>query len=152
MAIQALTQILRFERWLMNQPLAVHLARERLAYLEGTRRFMYQQSYHIPGLLTADLVVQARMPAAASLVHVSAAALEAGDAVLRIGSPHDREAHMPGVHLGGGSQPVELRRGHFTGRQHPRLESGETLVVRLEHDGGGGEPAQDVTIVLTFVE
>jgi hypothetical protein len=131
---------------------------------------MFQQSYYLAGPLpekagsAAGVEIRCVMPVKVQLLHVSVCAGRAGDAVYRIGTPEDRERYCAAKKLVGGG--VVDREG-FAGEQYPVLLGGSELVFELKsvppkkkkkgaEPAGASlpveiEPAEDVTIVLTFL-
>lgn len=112
----------------------------------------FQQSYHIPGALAADLAIRFTAPTDATLLHVSAVGSNAHDATLAIGTPTAAAAHMAARAIGVSGTPAQFTRAHFVGTQFPRISRGDIIALALDHDGAAGTAAQNVTLVLTFAE
>jgi hypothetical protein len=114
---------------------------------------IFQQSYHIPGTLTADLNIRFTAPCNCTLLHVSAVGSNANDATLTIGDSADTDGYLAACTIGGSDIPVEKKAWRdFAGGQFPRIDAGAVVVLTLDHDGAGGAAAADVTITLTFAE
>ena len=113
---------------------------------------MFQQSYHIPGTLSANIGVRSTTPCDCTLVHVSAVASNNSDATLKLGDSTDDDAYLVATAIGDSGTPVEFDRDDFVGGQFPHITAGTIVVATLDYDGAAGTAAQDVTMVLTFVE
>ena len=113
---------------------------------------MFQQTYHIPGTLTANLEIISTVPADCQLVHVSAGNTADSDATFSIGTTADTDAYLLSSAVGGLKVPAEFERTDFVGDQYPHLSDGDKLEIAVDFDGAGGVAAADLTIVLTFTE
>ncbi|MFC2031568.1 hypothetical protein ACFLWA_12685 [Chloroflexota bacterium] len=120
---------------------------------------VFQQSYHIPGTLTADLNIRFTAPFDMQLIHVSAVASNDSDALLTVGDSDDADEYVVSAVIGDSAVPVETEADTFVdtagathGRHYPRIADGKVVVIALDYDGDGGTAADDVTIVLTFTE
>ncbi len=113
---------------------------------------IFQQTYHIPGTLAANVTPRATLPCNCTLLHVSAVASNNSDATLKIGTSTDDDACLAECTIGDSGTPVEKTRADFIGGQYPRLTDGTILLITLDFDGSSGTAAQNVTIVLTFAE
>jgi hypothetical protein len=112
----------------------------------------FQQAYHIPGTLTADIAIRFTAPANCTLLHVSAVASNDADATLKIGTSSDDDEFLTACTIGDSGTPVEKDQDDFVGDQFPRIEDGDVVVITLDHDGASGTAAQNVTLILTFAE
>ena len=121
----------------------------------------FQQAFHIPGTLGADLNIRSTVPSNCTLVHVSAVASNDSDALITIGTSADTDGFLASCVIGDSATPVEKEVGDFDGAlltlgasddEVPRLSDGDILVITLDHDGDGGTASADVTSVLTFLE
>jgi hypothetical protein len=112
---------------------------------------LFTYSFHIPGTLASDLNLAFCVPVDCQLVHLSASATNANDAVLSLRSPTSGELFLSGVGLGSAEQPAQSWRTDFRGGQYPRLHKGSAVQVVLDFDGDDGRPAQNVTLALTFL-
>ena len=110
-----------------------------------------QQSYHIPGALTANLNIRFTAHTNMSLLHVSAVASNDSDATLKIGTSTDDDEFLAETTIGDSGTPSEFDWGDFVD-QHPRLEDGDIVVITVDYDGATGTAAQDFNLVLTFTE
>ena len=113
---------------------------------------VFQQSYHIPGTLTANITITFTVPFACQLVHVSAVASNNSDATLIIGTSADTDAYLESVTIGDSGTPVEKARSAFVGTQFPHIADDTVVVITLDFDGSAGTAAANVTLVLTFTE
>jgi hypothetical protein len=113
---------------------------------------VFQQSYHIPGTLSADISIKFTVPFDCSLVHVSAVASNDSDATLKLGTSADDDAYLVAATIGDSGTPAEKDRADFVGTQYPHIADGTIFVATLDHDGSSGTAAQNVTIVLTFTQ
>lgn len=119
----------------------------------------FQQAFHIPGTLGADIAIKSTVPSNCSLIHVSAVASNDSDATIKIGTSADDDGFLAAVAIGDSGTPVEFDLDDFdgalltdAGKEYPRLSDGDILTIDLDYDGGSGTAAQNVTIVLTFGE
>jgi len=118
---------------------------------------IFQQSYHVPGTLTADLNIRFTAPMNCTLLHVSAVASNDNDATLKIGDSSDDDGYITAFAIGDSNTPVEKGAitdfdGELADSQYPRISDGDVVVLTLDFDGSSGTAAQNVTIVLTFAE
>ena len=116
-------------------------------------------AFHVPGTLSANLNIRFTVPSDCTLVHVSAVASNDSDATLALGSSADTDGYLTATAIGDSGTPAEFERADFdgallsdAGNEFPRLAAGTVLVLTLDHDGASGTAAQNVTLVLTFVE
>lgn len=119
----------------------------------------FQQAYHIPGTLGADVAIKLTAPSDCTLRHVSAVASNNSDATLKIGTSADDDGFLTAAVIGDSGTPVEFELADFdgallteAGKDFPRISDGDVVTLDLDHDGAGGTAAADVTIVLTFAE
>ena len=120
---------------------------------------VFQQSYHIPGTLTADINIYWTAPFDCQLLHVSAVASNDSDATLQIGDSSDQDEFLASCTIGDSATPVEKDQDDFVdtsgdthNRYYPRIADGTVVRVSLDYDGDGGTAAADVPLVLTFTE
>jgi hypothetical protein len=113
---------------------------------------IFQQTYHIPGTLSADITPRFLAPMSCTLLHVSAVASNNSDATLKLGTSADDDAFLLASVIGDSGTPVEFDRHDFVGSQYPRIQDGDIVVLTLDHDGSAGTAAQNVTLVLTLAE
>lgn len=119
----------------------------------------FQQVYHVSGALAANLDIRFTAPSNCTLRHVSAVASNDSDATLAIGTSADEDGFLAACVIGDSAVPVEKALADFdgalltnAGKEFPRIEDGDVVVVTLDYDGASGTAAEDVTIVLTFAE
>jgi len=113
---------------------------------------IFQQSYHIPGTLTANITPRFTAPVNCTLLHASVVASNDSDATLKIGNSADDDAYLAATVVGDSGVPMVYSRQDFVGEQYPRITAGEVVVITLDFDGSSGTAAQNVTLVLTFAE
>jgi hypothetical protein len=120
---------------------------------------VFQQSYHIPGTLTADIAIRFTAPFDMQLVHVSAVTSNDSDATLKLGDSADDDEYLVAAAIGDSGTPVEFDSDDFVdadgdthNRYYPHITDGTVVVATLDYDGSSGTAAQNVTIVLTFTE
>jgi hypothetical protein len=112
----------------------------------------FQQSYHIPGTLSANIVITFTAHHGLQLLHVSAVASNDSDATLIIGPSTDTDGYLESTTIGDSGTPKEFDRDDFVNDQFPHIADGTKVVFTLDYDGAGGTAAQNVTIVATFAE
>lgn len=112
----------------------------------------FQQAYHVPGTLAANLSIVFKLPFDVQLVHVSANSSADSDATVTIGNAADADAYLQAFAVGDEDAPAEVDRADFVGGQFPHIPRGTTVVVGVDFDGTGGTAADDLTLVLTFTE
>jgi hypothetical protein len=120
---------------------------------------IFQQTYHVPGTLAANVNIRFTAPCNCTLLHVSAVASNNSDATLIIGDSTDTDEYLTSSTIGDSGTPVEFDGDDFVdtdgnthNRYYPRIADGTVVVVTLDYDGASGTAAQDVTLVLTFAE
>jgi hypothetical protein len=113
---------------------------------------IFQQTYHIPGTLAANVTPRYTAPTNCTLLHLSAVASNNSDATLKVGTSSDDDEFLAAAVIGDSGTPVEFDRDDFVGGQYPRIDDGDVVVITLDFDGAAGTAAQNVTLVLTFAE
>jgi hypothetical protein len=121
------------------------------------RKFQY--GLHITGTLTANATITWTAPSDCTLVHVSACASNDSDATIIVGDSDDADEFLQSSVVGDSGTPAEYDGDDFVdtaGNQqtlyYPRITDGTIVVVTVDYDGAGGTAADDLTVVLTFVE
>jgi hypothetical protein len=119
----------------------------------------FQQTYHVPGTLSANLDIRFTAHTNMSLVHVSAVASKDSDATIALGTSADTDGFLAACVIGDSAVPVEKELADFdgalltdSGKEYPRISDGDVVVVTLDYDGAAGTAADDFTLVLTFTE
>ena len=119
----------------------------------------FQVAFHITGALAANLNIRFTAPSPCQLVHVSAVASNDSDALLWVGDSADADEYLASAVIGDSNVPVEFDGDDFVdtdaaqhAKYYPRIVDGTIVCIVLDFDGAGGTAAEDVTIVLTFVE
>lgn len=114
---------------------------------------MFQQMIHIPGTLSANVVVKYAAPVDCQLVHLSAVASNASDGRVKLGTSADDDAFLTYTDLGAGGTPVEIEgAANWRSATVPRIQDGDVVVITVDYGGGAGTAAADVTLLLTFTE
>jgi hypothetical protein len=120
---------------------------------------VFQQAFHIPGTLSANVSIKYTAPCNCTLLHVSAVGSNANDGLLTIGDSSDADEYLTSSSIGDSGTPVEFDGDDFvdtSGNTHtlyyPRIADGTVVVIALDYDGASGTATADFTIVLTFAE
>ena len=118
---------------------------------------IFQQAYHIPGTLAANVTIYFTAPFDCTLLHVSAVASNDSDATLIIGDSSDTDEYLQSTTIGDSGTPSEFdgddfvdTSGNTHARYYPRIVDGTVVVITVDYDGDGGTAAQDLTVVLTL--
>jgi hypothetical protein len=111
----------------------------------------FQQAFHIPGTLSANINIRYTAPMDCTLIHASAVASNDSDATIKIGTSDDDEFLTAAV-IGDSNTPVEFEQDDFVGDQYPRIEDDDVVIITIDFDGDGGTAAQNLTLLLTFAE
>ena len=119
------------------------------------RKFV--QAFHFTGALGANVTITFTAPSDCQLVHISAVGSNDGDATLIVGDSDDADGYITAFAIGDSGTPVEKEAitdfdGALAGSQFPDIDDGDIVIITIDYDGDGGTAAEDVTIVLTFVE
>ena len=110
---------------------------------------IFQQSYHIPGTLAANINIRFKVPCDCQLLHVSAAQSDTDTALLDIGPSTDTDGYLDGVNFGVSNVPLEYDRDDFVDDQYPHIAAGTIVVITItDHASHSVDP----TVVLTFAE
>jgi len=113
---------------------------------------VFQQVFHVPGTLAANITPKFTAPFNYTIIHVSAVASNDSDATLKIGTSADDDIFLAAATIGDSGTPKEFDRDDFIGTQYPRVADGDIFVITLDFDGSAGTAAQNVTIVITCLE
>jgi hypothetical protein len=120
---------------------------------------IFQQAYHIPGTLSANVAITFTAPCDCTLLHVSAVGSNANDGLLTIGDSDDADEFLTSSSIGDSGTPAEFDGNDFvdtSGNSHdayyPRIADGTVVAIALDHDGASGTATDDFTLVLTFAE
>jgi hypothetical protein len=120
---------------------------------------IFQQTYHVPGTLTANINIRFTAPMDCTLLHVSAVASNASSATLTIGDSDDTDEYLTASDVGDSNVPNEYDGDNFVDtagnthtRYYPRIVDGTVVVITVDYDGDGGTAAQNLTLVLTSAE
>jgi hypothetical protein len=120
---------------------------------------IFQQSYHIPGTLAANVAITFTAPCDCTLLHVSAVGSNANDGLITIGDSSDADEFLTSSSIGDSHTPAEFdgddfvdTSGNTHNRYYPRIADGTVVKIALDYDGAGGTATADFTLVLTFAE
>lgn len=120
---------------------------------------IFQQAYHVPGTLSANLNIRFTAPFDCTLIHVSAVSSNDSDALIVVGDSADADEYVVSSVIGDSGVPAEFDHDDFVdtagnahARYYPRIVDGTIVAVALDHDGASGQAAHDFTLVLTFCE
>ena len=120
---------------------------------------IFQQAYHVPGTLSANLSIKFTAPFDCTLLHVSAVGSNANNGLLIIGDSSDDDEYLTSSSIGDSGTPAEFDGDNFVdtsgnthARYYPRIADGTVVVIALDYDGAGGTATADFTLVLTFAE
>ena len=117
----------------------------------------FSVAFHVTGTLSAALNIRWTAPSDCILKHVSAVASNTSSATLEVGSSADLNGYIAAFAIGQSNTPVQKEAltdfdGALAGSQFPRISNGDIVALTLDHDGDAGTAANDVSIVLTFME
>jgi hypothetical protein len=115
---------------------------------------VFQQSYHIPGALSANVGIRFTAPFDMQLIHVSASQSDTDTATIKIGTSADDDGYLVASNFGVSGTPAEFDRDNFTGAlivsgQYPHIAKGTIVVITITDHGSH---SNDPTVVLTFTE
>ena len=120
---------------------------------------IFQQAFHIPGTLSANVSIKYTAPCDCTLLHVSAVGSNSNSGLLTIGDSSDADEFLTSSSIGDSGTPAEFDGNDFVdtdgnshNRYYPRIADGTVVVIALDHDGDGGTATDDFTLVLTFAE
>ena len=120
---------------------------------------IFQQAYHIPGTLAANVAITWTAPCDCTLLHVSAVGSNANNGLLTIGDSDDADEFLTSSSIGDSHSPAEFDGNDFVdtsgdthSRYYPRIADGTVVKITLDYDGDGGTATDDFTLVLTFAE
>jgi hypothetical protein len=120
---------------------------------------IFQQAYHIPGTLSANVAIGFTAPCDCTLLHVSAVGSNANNGLLTIGDSDDADEYLTSSSIGDSGTPAEFDGDDFVDtsgdtheRYYPRIAGGTVVAIALDYDGDGGTATDDFTLVLTFAE
>ena len=113
---------------------------------------VFQQAYHIPGTLSANVTITFKTPFDCQLIHVSVGGSNANNGILDIGYIGALEAYVKDKDIGDSDSPAEVTRTGFVGSQYPHIAAGTLVNIGLDYDGAGATATANFTIVLTFTE
>lgn len=113
---------------------------------------------HVPGT-GVDMNAYFIAPSDCQLVHVSAVSSAAQNGTFQIGDSSDQDEFLTASAIGDSGTPNEFdgddfvdAAGNTHSRYYPRITDGTIVRVSVDTDGGVSGTADDLTIVLTFVE
>ena len=111
----------------------------------------FQQSYHVPGALIADLTIMQKIAMNCVLREVSAVASSDTDGLISL-TNGDAVEYLAASAIGPESVPAVYGAANFLDGVHPHLVKDQLFEIVIEFDGDSGTAAADLTVVLTFEE
>jgi len=119
----------------------------------------FAKAIHVPGTLAADLNIRFTAPTDCTLIHVSTVGSNENDAEIKIGTSADDDGFLELKDIGEQNVPITFSRADFDGallsdpgNEFPRIRAGDVVVVTVIYGDVKGTAADDVTLVLTFLE
>lgn len=109
----------------------------------------FQQSYHFPGLLSANITIRWKAPFDCFFHHISAVASNNTDATLKVGDSGDDDEIITNSLIGTNGNPAEFTVWTATNPTGSVLK-GDVIVYTLDYDGVAGTAAQNVTLLFTL--
>lgn len=107
----------------------------------------------IPGTLTANVHFEFIVPFNMTLQKVSANCDAATSFILDIGTTADIDAYLDAKTVtGDATSSTEYGLADFVGAAYPHIVDGIMLVATIDYDGGAGNDAAGVSLLLTFGE
>jgi hypothetical protein len=112
---------------------------------------------HLHGTLAANAQGCFLLTAPATLIEAQAVASNDSSAKLQVGLGSEADGLMTAQAIGQSSAPASWGRGDFDGAlatdgECPHIAKGDLVTWLLDFDGASGTAAQNVDIVLTFLE
>lgn len=109
--------------------------------------------FHVPGTLSANIVITWTACSDGRIKHVSAGGSNANDGLLILGISTDTNSILESYSIGDSGTPVEKTQANFaTGNPSGKFSKGEILVATLDYDGASGTATDDFTLVITTLE
>lgn len=103
----------------------------------------------IPGTLTANVVARFQAPYNMTIEKVTAGCGNALTFILDIGVQADTDAYLDGVTVTGATaSTTEYDLDDFVDDQYPRISDGDEVEINIDYDGGAGNDAADVSVIL----
>ena len=120
------------------------------------RKFV--MAFHTPGT-GVDQNIRFTIPSDCQLVHASAVSSAAQNGTFILGDSDDTNEYLTASAIGDSAVPNEFDGDDFVdadgnshNRYYPHISDGTVFVITVDTDGGVSGTADDLTIVLTFVE
>ena len=108
--------------------------------------------FHVPGTLSANIVITFEAPFNFRLRTLSACASNDSDATLMLGISTDTNSILTAAVIGDSSVPVEKRVADFDAvNPTGAVSKGEIVVITVDYDGAAGTAAADLTILLDLI-
>ncbi len=118
--------------------------------MQGHRVLM---PFHVPGTLTANIVITFEAPFDFRFRTVSACSSNNSDATLMLGISTDTNSILTAAVIGDSSVPVEKRVADFDAvNPTGAVTKGEIVVLTVDFDGAAGTAADDLTVLLDILE
>jgi len=110
-------------------------------------------SFHVPGTLSANVVITWTAPYDGRVKHISAGGSNANDGLLIFGISTDNNSILASASIGDSGTPVEFDVDNWaTNNPTGAFSKGEILVATLDYDGASGTATDDFTLVITTLE
>jgi hypothetical protein len=109
--------------------------------------------FHVPGTLTANIVITFEAPFDFRFRTISACASNDSDATLMLGISTDTNSILTAAVIGDSSVPVEKRVADFASTNATgAVSKGEIVVLTVDYDGATGTAAADLTVLFDILE
>lgn len=111
-------------------------------------------SIHLHGTLAANAQGKFLMPCQATLIEVSAAALNDSDATLKVGTSADDDGYCQNQVIGDTGAPLALTQNGALISASGKTNVPDDTIIHwtLDYDGSSGTAGQNVSILFTFAE
>lgn len=109
----------------------------------------------VPGTLTANVAFEFAAPFDMTLVEVSANCDASTSFILDVGENDtpDTDAYLDGVTVTGhATDNSKFDLDDFVNSAYPHIRKGVDVIVSIDYDGGAGNDAAGVSLLLTFAE
>ena len=107
----------------------------------------------VPGTLSANMHFEFKAPFDMTLLKVSANCDANTSFILDIGTTANDDAYLDAVTVtGNATSSTEYDEDDFVNDQHPHIPAGTYVAATIDYDGGAGNDAAGVSLLLTFGE
>ena len=109
--------------------------------------------FHVPGTLTADLVITWVAPFDGRVKHIGAVGSNANNGLLIFGISTDTNSILASASIGDSGTPIAFTVADFASTNPTgAFSKGEILVATLDFDGAAGTATDDFTLVVTLLD